>query len=256
MKSLKYISIIFAIIIFGLISEVKAQKPKEIFEQANFYYNEGVYDTAIILYESILDKDLISSALLYNLGNAYYKSGNYPKAILNYEKALKISPNDEDIKTNLAMANLFITDKIEAVPQVFLKTWWINISNWFSINQWATISLILLGLTLTLVFLYLTTKTAWIKKTAFFSIILCILLCICSFTISAQKYNDAYKFEEGIIISSTITIKSSPSATSVDLFVLHEGTKVEILDNIDGWEKIKIANGNTGWLPSNSVIKF
>lgn len=94
------------------------------------------------------------------------------------------------------------------------------------------------------------------KKTAFFSIILCILLCICSFTISAQKYNDAYKFEEGIIISSTITIKSSPSATSVDLFVLHEGTKVEILDNIDGWEKIKIANGNTGWLPSNSVIKF
>ena len=130
MKSLKYISIIFAIIIFGLIPEVKAQKPKEIFEQANFYYNEGVYDTAIILYESILDKDLISSALLYNLGNAYYKSGNYPKAILNYEKALKISPNDEDIKTNLAMANLFITDKIEAVPQVFLKTWWINIRNW------------------------------------------------------------------------------------------------------------------------------
>ncbi len=142
------------------------------------------------------------------------------------------------------------------MPLVFLMTWWINISNWFSINQWATISLILFGLTLALIFLYLTTKTAWIKKTTFFSTILCILLCICSFTISAQKYNDAYKFEEGIIISSTITIKSSPSATSVDLFVLHEGTKVEILDNIDGWEKIKIANGNTGWLPSNSVIKF
>ncbi len=110
MKSLKHIIIIFAIIIFGLIPEVKAQKPKEIFEQANFYYNEGVYDTAIILYESILDKDLISSALLYNLGNAYYKSGNYPKAILNYEKALKISPNDEDIKSNLSIANLFFTD--------------------------------------------------------------------------------------------------------------------------------------------------
>lgn len=256
MKSLKYISIILIIICFGITAESKAQKPKELFEQANLYYNEGVYDTAIILYENILDKDLVSSALLYNLGNAYYKSGNYPMAILNYEKALKINPNDEEIKANLDMANLFITDKIEAVPQVFLKTWWNNISNWFSTNQWSVISLVFFGLTLSLIFLYLTTRTGWIKKTSFFGSILGILLFVCSITISAQKYNDAYQYEDGIIISSTITIKSSPSTTSVDLFVLHEGTKVKVLDHIDGWEKIKIANGNIGWLPSSSLIRF
>ena len=167
-----------------------------------------------------------------------------------------MNPNNDDTKHNIEIAQLFLTDKIEAVPELFVKTWWNNLSNTFTLNVWSIITLVLIGLLLTCLFFYITAKTRGLKKSMFFTGLILILFTICSFSISAKKYNYISTNNEGIIIIPTITIKSSPSNSSVDLFVLHEGSKVKILDNADGWEKIKIANGSIGWLPTSSVIKY
>jgi hypothetical protein len=169
---------------------------------------------------------------------------------------LKLDPNNDDTKHNIEIAQLFFTDKIEAVPELFIKTWWNNFSNTFTLNTWSIITLVLTGLLLTCIFFYITAKTRGLKKSMFFTGILLIVLTICSFSISAKKHNYISTNNEGIVIIPTITIKSSPSNSSVDLFVLHEGSKVKILDNTDGWEKIKIANGSIGWLPASSIIKY
>ncbi len=258
MKAIRYISRIVFILIIGhtFTFEAKAQKPEELLTRANYLYNESAYDSALTLYKDIIDQGYSSATLYYNLGNTYYKLRNYPLAIYYYEKSLKLEPNNTDTKHNIEIAQLFLTDKIEAVPELFIKTWWKNLSNTFTINIWAAITLILLGISLICIFFYITAKTRMLKKSMFLFGITVVIITAISFSITAKKYNYIRTNNEGIIIMPTITIKSSPSQSSVDLFVLHEGAKVKILDNTDNWEKIKIANGSIGWLPSSAVIKY
>ncbi len=250
--------ILILILFIGSIisSEIKAQNSEQLFIKANELYNEHSYDSALVVYEMIMNKGLSSAELYYNLGNTYYKLRNYPMAILYYEKSLKLNPNDEDTKHNIDIAREFISDKIEPVPELFIKSWWNNLTNTFTINTWAVISLIIFGFLLLSVFLYLTSRTRILKKSMFFTSIIFIILTICTFCISTKKYNYINSNNEGIIITPTITVKSSPSSSSVDLFVLHEGSKVKILDQAGDWEKIKISNGSIGWLPTSTIIKY
>ena len=236
--------------------EAKAQKPEELLIKANELYNESAYDSALVVYESIVNNGYSSSALYYNMGNTYYKLRNYPLAILYYEKSLKLDQNNEDTKHNIEIAQAFLSDKIEPVPELFIKTWWNKLGNMFTINTWALLSLIVIALFLIFLFLYLTARTRVLKKTSFFSAIILMVLVICTLSISSKKYKYISSQGEGIIMVPTITVKSSPSSSSVDLFVLHEGAKVVILDNTADWEKIKIANGSIGWLPASAIIKY
>lgn len=246
------------IITLGLFSQIRvvAQSPEEMLVKANVLYNESAYDSAATIYEDIIKLGYTSPVLYYNLGNTYYKLRNYPLAIYYYEKSLKLDPNNEDTKHNIDIANSFISDKIETVPDLFLKSWWRGISNTFSADRWAIITIIVFGILLICLFLYLTAKTKLLKKSTFFTSIILIIILLCCTIISTQKYRYIKSNNEGIVITPTITVKSSPSSTSVDLFVLHEGSKVRILDQADEWEKIKIANGSIGWIPSSSVIRY
>ena len=226
------------------------------FAKANYYYNESRYDTAVVIYERIMEEGYVSAPLLYNIGNTYFKMRNYPMAILNYEKALKLDPTNDEIKQNLAIANALITDKIEPMPVFFMTKWWRNIGNLLSANGWASTTLKLFGLLLVLLFIYFTARTKGVRKATFFSSILVIILFVCSIIFAYQKYNYINEHNEAIVMTPTITVKSSPSSSGVDLFVLHEGTKVEIMDNADKWDKIKIADGSVGWMPSSASIKY
>lgn len=258
MKSRKNIIIRLFILIItcGIFTEMKAQNPEELFERGNMLYNESAYDSAVAVYEDIINKGYSSAELFYNIGNTYYKLRNYPLAIYYYEKSLKLDPQNEDTKHNIDIAKLFITDKIEDIPDVFIKKWWNNLSNSFTLNTWAIITIVIFTLLLICVFLYIIAKTKAMRKSTFFIGIILIIIMTGCFTISIQKYKYLNNKNEGIIITPTITVKSSPSQSSVDLFVLHEGSKVKILDNTEDWNKIKIANGSVGWIPSSTIVKY
>ena len=248
-----YILIFLMVTAFGIKSQTIQNQE---FERANFYYNESKYDTALMVYEKILDEGFVSAPLLYNIGNTYFKMRNYPMAILYYEKSLKLDPDNEEIKQNLTIANALITDKIEPLPEFFMTKWWKNIGNKFSANGWATISIILFAALLLALFIYFTTRTAGMKKAMFFTSLFLVLIFVCSIVFATQRYNYLNQRDEAIVMTPTITVKSSPSSSGVDLFVLHEGAKVEILDKADNWDKIRIADGSVGWLPSTSTIKY
>lgn len=244
---------VFVIASIGMMAQsIQDQK----FAKANYYYNESRYDTAVIIYERIMEEGFVSAPLLYNIGNTYFKMRNYPMAILYYEKALKLDPTNKEIKQNLAIANALITDKIEPMPVFFLTKWWRNIGNQLSANGWAGASLKLFGLLLILLFVYFTARTRGVRKASFFTSILVIILFVCSLIFAYQKHQYLNEQNEAIVMTPTITVKSSPSSSGVDLFVLHEGTKVEIMDKADNWDKIKIADGSVGWMPSSASIKY
>ena len=236
---------------------MKAQTQNEQwFEQANAAYNVGSYDTAVMLYEQILATDMESVPLYYNMGNAYYKMREYPMAIYYYEKALKLDPSNDDVRTNLEIANLAIVDKIEPVPQSFIVKGWNGLKHKLSGDEWAYVSIGAFALLLVAVYLFLRARRTGWRKLGFFGGIVVFVVLVLSVLFAGQLKQAASKQDQAIVMAPTVTVKSSPNEASVDLFVLHEGTKVSLLDEADGWNKIKIANGSVGWLQADFIRCF
>ena len=236
---------------------IKAQETAQTwFEQANAAYNASNYDSAKIVYERILATDMESVPVYFNLGNTYYKMHNYPMAIYYYEKALKLDPSNDEVQTNLAIANHAIVDKIEPVPQSFIVRGWHNARVMLSGDQWAWCSIVFFALLLASAFLFLRSRKIGLRKLGFFAGIVFVLAFALSVVFAAQLKQASEAQDQAILITPTVTVKSSPSTESVDLFVLHEGTKVSILETTDGWSKIRIANGSVGWLEADSMLPF
>ena len=232
------------------------QTANDWFEQANAAYNMGNYDSARIVYEKILATDVESVPLYLNLGNTYYKMREYPMAIYYYEKALKLDPSNEDVQTNLAIANHSIVDKIEPVPQSFIVRGWRNARASLSGDQWAWCSIVFFALLLVSLFLFLRSRKIGVRKLGFFAGVVFLLAFALSVIFAAQLKRASETQDQAIIMAPTVTVKSSPNEASVDLFVLHEGTKVTVLETSDGWNKVKIANGSVGWLEVDKMLSF
>lgn len=242
-------------LLIGLVNPAGGQdfKPDSLMVKASNAYNEGLYDSALTVYSMIEDENLVSAGLFYNMGNAYFKMNDIPSAILYFEKARKLAPNDEDIDYNLGIANSMIVDKIEKVPELFYKQWWNYFYNMFNANTWTIISLISWFILVFLSGLFILTRSRSIRKLAFYLGILFLFSSVATFGLASQKYYYSKEHNEAIIFTPTITVKSSPTMTAVDLFVIHEGTKVRILDQVQEWTKIRIQDGSVGWLPATAM---
>ena len=250
----RYTLLIYMLVLMGFVC---AQNPAdEWFEQGNLAYNSGNYDDAVELYQKILDADLESVPVYYNMGNAYYKMRNYPMSIYCYEKALKLDPSNEEVQTNLEIANLAIVDKIEPVPQSFIVRWWRGLRSMCSCDLWAWCSVGAFALLLICAFLFFRSRRVGLRKLGFFMGVIFIVVFALSVVFAAQHKYAATHQDQAIIMTPTVTVKSSPAEASVDLFVLHEGTKVAILESSNGWNKIRIANGSIGWLEADDMLPF
>ena len=228
----------------------------EWFNQANAAYNSGNYETAVELYEKILATDMESVPVYYNMGNAYYKMREYPMAIYSYEKALKLDPANEEVRTNLEIANLAIVDKIEPVPQSFIERWWRSLRAMCSSDRWACWSVAAFALLLVCLFMFLRSRRVGMRKLGFFMGIVFLIVFALSVVFAAQLKHAATAQDQAIVMTPTVTVKSSPSDDSVDLFVLHEGAKVSVLESSNGWNKVRIANGSVGWLEMDKMLSF
>lgn len=243
--------------LLALMGSVFAQDDADAwFEKANATYNSGNYDSAIVIYDKILDAGLESVPVYYNMGNAYYKLHDYPMAIYCYEKALKLDPSDEDVQTNLAIANAAIVDKIEPMPQSFIVRWWHNMRSALSGDQWAWCSIGAFAVLLLMLFLFLRARKVGLRKLGFFIGLLFLIAFGLSVVFAWQLKQIADTQDQAIVMTPTVTVKSSPSTNSVDLFVLHEGAKVEVMDTQGEWAQIRIANGSVGWLEVSEMRIF
>lgn len=250
---------IFVLFFLVQITRMAISNPTEtlaVYKQGNLQYQKMDYTGAIKTYESILSKGTSSSQVYFNLGNAYFKSGNVPKAILNYERAIKINPDDEDIKFNLKIASLKIVDRIDNVPEVFYKRWFNQIVAFMPANSWSMTFIISFWLLFISAAIYIFGTTSRIKKISFIFIMMFFLISIFTYTTAASSKKMYHDDRQGIIMSSSVYVKSSPDEKGNDLFILHEGTKVDIIENFENWNKIKIANGTIGWLKANDVEKI
>ncbi|MDR0295921.1 MAG: tetratricopeptide repeat protein [Prevotellaceae bacterium] len=233
-----------------------AQTANENWTQANELYAAGNFSDAEELYKAIESGGHVSAALYYNLGNTYFKQQMWGKAILYYERALKLQPEDKDIAHNLEMANAMIVDRIESVPEFFLATWIRNIHSIAGVDTWAWLSIIFFVVCLLLALLFFFARSITLRKFSFFLAIIVLLCCSCCAILAHYQKQDILDQTKAIVMSAVITIKSSPDNSGKDLFILHEGTKVTLLETLGQWQRIQLADGRQGWLMEKMVERI
>lgn len=247
MKYLLYIFLFF-------LGSVSAQNEKY-FVQGNTLYNQGKYAEALSRYQAILKTNEHSAELYFNIANAHYKLNHIAPSVYYYEKALALKPNDKDIKNNLSFANNMRVDAIDNLPEVGLSKFVKNFANIMSFDAWAKVSIGLVVLFVLLYLAYYFTYTTGKKRLLFISSTLSVFLAFIALAFTFYNYNLARQNNPAIVFAQEAQVKSEPNLRSDEAFVLHEGTKVQVLDTVNNWKKIKLSDGKTGWIP-NSDIKL
>jgi tetratricopeptide (TPR) repeat protein len=249
---MKYIIII--LLFLGISPFAKADESNTLWQLANHAYQNKNYEAAINLYDSLLKKKNTNAELYYNLGNAYFKNHQMGMAVWCFEKAHKIAPNEEDIDMNLKIANLRLVDKFETTPEFFLFKYWRNLLQLFSVKVWAILAIVFLGMMLMgwLLYYFSFNYTSIGKLFIWVGLIVGAFLLI--ITWQSNNFNSSDK--NAIIISSNATIKSAPDEASTDLFVLHEGTKIQVLKTNNGWINFKLGDGKVGWCEEKNTLSI
>jgi tetratricopeptide (TPR) repeat protein len=245
------------IVLLGLLPAVLlAQSVEETFQRANGLFRDGKFSEAVEAYESILAQGNSSAEIYYNLGNSYYRIGELGRAILNYERALVLAPGNSDIGHNLELANLRTLDRLERVPELFLITWLRAIAAFLPFG----VLVMLLVLSWILLFLALAVMNVapgrrigpWMRWTVLASLLFLVLF---GSLVLVQVLEQSGR-DDAIVSARVVTAKTSPDEESTDAFVIHEGLKVELGDQVGDWVKITLSDGKVGWIRSGECERI
>ena len=235
-------------------ASAQTQYQDSLWNAANAAYADGRWMDAVADYELIASTGLESAPLYCNTGDAYFKDGNLPKAILYYERALKIDPSYDDAKYNLELLSNTIQDRIVAVPEFVLKAWARKLCYMMDSDALAVLFLVFLALTLGLALLFVLSPSVAGRRTGFFTGIVTLIIAIACLSFSLWQKKEYMTADDAIVMRPVTSVKSSPSSeVSKDLFILHEGTKVKIIDEVGRWKNIELADGRQGWLPAEDI---
>lgn len=237
------------VILFMLmvVAEVSATTDS-LYQKANGFYQDGEYEMALNGYREIIDTGFESSDLYYNMGNAAYRSNNIGYAVLYYEKALKLNPSHKDAFHNLGFISRYRVDTFEQVPELFIRSWTNALVKSFSEQVWSILAIMLFVLILINILIFLFSHRLFMKKVGFVTAVVCMVLFIISFSSGLAQHRNIIRPDAAIILSPSVVVKSSPSNTGTELFILHEGTMVRVNEEVSGWHNIRVIDGREGWI--------
>ena len=224
-----------------------------LWQAGNEAFAAGQWQNALNYYQTIEGEELSSADLYYNIGNTYFKLGDNGHAILYFERALKLDPSHADAAHNLEIVRQLTLDKIDAVPDFILVTWFRGLRQGLPADAWAWITLGLLAIVGLLLTLFRNAGSPALRKVSFILACVFIVLTVFTFIFSLLQRRAVTRQDSAVVTAPVCPVKSSPADGGKTVFVLHEGTKVRLLDNVGDFTKIEIADGRQGWASSNSV---
>lgn len=248
--------IILIILIPAPVLLCAAENPDSLFIAGSELYNRGDHAGALELWQEIADEGVYSPALYYNMGNAAFKSGETALSVLWYEKALLMKPFDEDIRYNLEIARSYVTDRFDTIPELFVLRWFRMMSLILDENGWALLTVTLFASCLVFLLLWLFSGKPGVKRITISAAVFSIALALLSFALYHGNRSVTIKKQSAVILSPAETGMSSPGTGGKELFVIHEGTKVKIEEEAGEWIRIRLPDGNVGWISSHSAGKI
>lgn len=246
--------IYFLLCVFAMLVQTVGAVTKEEADQA---YEQNKFPEAIQLYEALLSEQGESPDVYYNLGNAYFKDKNTAKAVLNYERALLLNPGDTDTRYNLEVARSKSVDQITPASEVFFVTWYRSVAETMSEKQWSSVAISSFVLLLICLGLYFLGKQMLVRKIGFIAAVVLLLVTLIVNSFASTQCEKLINRNGAIVMAPSVTVKSTPSESGTDLFVLHEGTKVFVEDDsMKEWKEIRLEDGNKGWISTDAIEKI
>ena len=240
-------------LLFMIANTINAQNVDTLFVSANELYRNGAFKEAIKKYKKIESQEMVSSELYLNLGNAYYRLNKVGPTIFYYEKALKLNPLNVDVKNNLVFAKRLALDNIEEVPKTVFQKFNTNYLQKLSYNEWAIVAVVF-SFSTSIFFLFFYFGYSSREKRIYFTTSgISLILLIFSVFITYSQYSITKKNKEAIVFVQKTEVRNAPTLNSEEIFTLHEGTKVIVLDAIDNWKKIKLVDGKQGWIIADEI---
>lgn len=233
-----------------------AAVPTAQLSNANQAYQQKDFATAIQQYEALLQQGYRSAALHYNLGNSYYRTNDLGKAVLNYERALLLDPNDADIKHNLQFVQDKLLDEIDPLPDFFLAKGWNGLGGLFSAQTWSLLALVLLWLGIAGLSVWLLSRVRLYKKIGFIAGSSLVIVSLIAFALANSRTKMIQDSGRAVVLEREIVLRSAPDNQSKEVFVLHSGATVQLLDQIGDWYKVSLRDGVQGWLPKESFERI
>ena len=251
---LKGLVLLSCLVVFSITAG--AAETQLLIAKGNTAYSAGKYLEAINTYKSLVSQGYESPYLYYNLGNSFFKLNDIPHAILWYERAKRLDPGNEDVSFNLNVANSRITDKIDPLPEFFVKRWFRVVTDLFSVDTWSASGIAFFIAALLFFSLYIASRVLILRKLGFWAGFSSLLISVVFLLFAWTSYRSLKSEQSGIITNPTVTVKSSPDEKSTDIFVIHEGCKIQLIDHIGNWYEISIVNGSVGWVEVSNFEKI
>jgi len=236
----------------GLIISTFSQTDS-VYHRAGKAYDTGNYEEALALYRQLNEQGLEAADLYYNMGNAAFRSNKLGFAILYYEKALKLDPRHEEAESNLEYVSMYREDQLESVPEFFLRSWFNSLVLLLPLKTWSILSITLFLILLSGILLYIFGQRLVFKKSGFTLAVASLIIFIISFSATMRRHHALVDPDKAIVVSPSVVVKSSPSQSGNELFILHEGTRVSTDEEVGEWVEIKISDGRIGWIPVNTL---
>lgn len=222
------------------------------FEEGVAAYSETNYPKAIEAFTRAIEEGEQTAEAYYNLGSAYYKNGDIPLAILNFHRAYRIDPADGDTRFNLELATSKIVDNMEPTPKLFFNRWLDGMSHWFSLLVWRGLGLFLFLVALVGAFFYIRGRSRIARQIGFYTGIVSLVFTVLVNILAYRSYTFTHEDKEAILLSSVVTVKSSPDASSKDIVVVHGGLKIKTQQTLSGYTEVELPDGTVGWVPNDS----
>lgn len=254
--SIKKYSLLLLIVTTSFLSYGQSNAVNDSLTAANQLYNTAKYQDAIRKYQFVIGQGFEASELYFNLGNAFYKSGNFTYAILNYERAKKLAPNDGDIRYNLDLARTQIIDNVVSLPEPGFQRWLKQFISSQSINFWGIFSITTFFAFLFLFGLFLLSRTFRTKQLSFWFSVAAISISAITFTFGSTLKSKLVNHNTAVITDRSVRVKSSPSETGTELFIVHEGVTVQLTDQLGEWVNVSLPDGNKGWVKGSAMVKI
>lgn len=244
---------VLLILVLIFLNELSAQQADSLFVMANKLYQNEEYEEALKLYKEIEENKVESDELFYNIGNTNYKLNKIAPAIYYYEKALILNPNNDDAKFNVGFAKRMAIDNIEPLPKTLFQKFSEGIIQQLSYNTWAWLTVSFSFLFAILFLLYHFSYSSTSKRFYFITSAICALLAFITIAFSYQNYEYVKTNKRAIVFAQQTDVKSAPTLSSEVSFELHEGAEIKVLESLDNWKKIKLADGKIGWMVADDL---
>lgn len=244
---------LLAVLTVGWGGRASAQEAEAQFRSGNAAYQAGRFEEARDAYEGILAAGSESATLYYNLGNAYFKLGDLGKAVLSYERARRLDPGDEDIRANLDLANSLLADEITPLPGFLplrVMRWGVEVLPRSLLLHLSGVGYVLAGLGAALWILIRGPRgrwwSGWVASAA------AVVALLAGANLLARDWL-AGQESSGVILADEVAVYSAPSEDhDLQLFTIHEGTKVRIDQESGEWAEVVLADGKVGWVHRNA----